>query len=493
MKGLFFVPAFLALIFFSCKDINTDSRVFYIDSVNGNNTNTGLSESDAWASLERLNIELFSPGDKILFKSGTEYVGQFEPKGSGTKNKPIIVDVFGKGHKPIINGHGQKLHTLLIKNIQFWEINNLEITNYGQKATPKRNGIVINAYNFGEMEHIHLKNMTIRDVNGSLVKSEGGGNGIYWICEGKEIPSRFKNLLIEDCHIYNCQRNGITGDGNSNRDNWYPSLDVVIRGNLIENVPGDGIVPIACDGALVEYNIMRGSPDVLGIEDAAAGIWPWSSDNTIIQYNEVSGHKAKWDAQGFDSDYNCNNTIIQYNFSHDNYGGMVLLCNDGESLGKPWNNGTIGTKIKGNISINDGLRPYPTRPGLFSPIIHISGPTEDSEISDNVFVILQKDIKDLDRTILYIDDWGGSWPKNTLFKNNIFYLSSSEASYKFDLGKGINTIFEGNVFEGKFENKPTDINENHNKIDLYAKFPFPNNYPEFLKEKVVKRLIELPK
>ena len=180
MKGLFFVPAFLALIFFSCKDINTDSRVFYVDSVNGNNTNTGLSESDAWASLERLNVELFSPGDKILFKSGTEYVGQFEPKGSGAKDKPIIVDVFGKGAKPIINGLGQKLHTVLIENIQFWEINNLEITNLGQNYAPKRNGIVISAHNFGEMEHIHLKNITIRDVNGSIIKSEGGGNGIYW-------------------------------------------------------------------------------------------------------------------------------------------------------------------------------------------------------------------------------------------------------------------------------------------------------------------------
>ena len=33
----------------------------------------------------------------------------------------------------------------------------------------------------------------------------------------------------------------------------------------------------------------------------AAGIWPWSCDNTLVQFNEVSGHKAPWDAQGFDS------------------------------------------------------------------------------------------------------------------------------------------------------------------------------------------------
>ena len=73
---------------------------------------------------------------------------------------------------------------------------------------------------------------------------------------------------------------------------------------------------------------MRDCPDVLPMTEAAAGIWPWSCDNTTIQFNEVYGHKAPWDAQGFDADYNCNNTIIQYNYSHDNYGGLVLVCNN---------------------------------------------------------------------------------------------------------------------------------------------------------------------
>jgi hypothetical protein len=42
------------------------------------------------------------------------------------------------------------------------------------------------------------------------------------------------------------------------RDKWNPSLNVVIRGNLLEDGGGDGIVPIGCDGALVERNTLRG-------------------------------------------------------------------------------------------------------------------------------------------------------------------------------------------------------------------------------------------
>lgn len=235
---------------------------------------------------------------------------------------------------------------------------------------------------------------------------------------------------------------------------------------------------------------MRDSPDLLGMDDAAAGIWPWSSDNTIIQYNEVSGHKAKWDAQGFDSDYNCKNTVIKYNFSHDNNGGMILICNDGESLGKPWNHGTIGTKIYGNISINDGLRPYPTRPGWFSPIIHISGPTEDTQIENNIFIMLKKEQPDLDRTVLEIDNWGGPWPKNTTFKNNLFYIQDNESPYNFNLGKGENTIFENNMFNGSFTNKPYDIYEEEYNYDLFNEFPFPDEFPDFLRKRVLERLEE---
>ena len=36
---------------------------------------------------------------------------------------------------------------------------------------------------------------------------------------------------------------------------------------------------------------------------------------------------------------NCNNTIIQYNYSHDNEGGFLLICNTGETgnARKHWN------------------------------------------------------------------------------------------------------------------------------------------------------------
>ncbi len=446
MKRILYIFSFL-LLFSNCKN------AYYVDAFSGNDSNSGKSPDKAWASLKKVNKMVFQPGDKILFKSGTTYYGQLEPQGSGIKRKPILIDRFGKGKNPAIHGEGQQLHTLLLENIEFWEIKNLEITNTGKERVPHRRGVIIRAENFGDCHHIILDSLEIHHVNGSLVKNEGGGSAIFWQNSGDDIPTRFVDLVIQNSYLHNCGRNGINSTGNINRDKWYPSTGVMIRNNLLENIPGDGIVPIGCDGAIIEHNVLRDFPDILSHEEAAAGIWPWSSDNTLIQYNEVSGHKAKWDGQGFDSDYNCIGTTIQYNYSHDNYGGFLLICNNGYTYKQPKNIGTKQTIIRHNISINDGIRPYPTkREGDFCPVFHITGPTENTHIHNNI-IILPK--RTLDNTIVKMDNWGNLWPANTVFENNIFL---SEEPSKFVFGEDSQTHFNNNVFYGEIKNLPKDPN-----------------------------------
>lgn len=60
-----------------------------------------------------------------------------------------------------------------------------------------------------------------------------------------------------------CSRNAIIWSGYYDRRNWFPNKHTIIRNNLIEQVPGDGIVPIGCDSTLIEYNVMFDSPDIL--------------------------------------------------------------------------------------------------------------------------------------------------------------------------------------------------------------------------------------
>lgn len=297
-------------------------------------------------------------------QKGETFIGELYLNGTGTAEAPIIIDGYGdKGHDPCIIGYDQSPYAVYVYNSSQITIQNLEIVNTGKDRLPGRTGVKVHLENYGTARSITLRNLYIHDVNGSLVKKQGGGSGIYIVNEGEK-PSIFDGLTIENCIIRRCERNGIIWWGYVTRDFWHPNRHVVVRNNLIEGVPGDGIVPIGCDSAVIEYNRIKNCPDLLPDGEFAAGIWPWSCDNTLIQFNEVSDHKAPGDAQGFDSDNNCNNTIIQYNYSHDNEGGFLLICNTGET-GMPENIGTNNTLIQGNISINDGNRTKKIGTGFF--------------------------------------------------------------------------------------------------------------------------------
>ncbi len=428
------------------------NTTYYVDSEHGNDHSEGTTPDNAWKTLSRVNDTLFAPGDRILFKAGGRFSGQLAPRGSGTARAPITVDVFGQGVNPRIEAGGRFHEALFLKNQDYWEINNLELTNTGLTREKFQYGVRVAAWDFGTMRHIHLKNLFVHDVNGSLTKEDRGeGHGIIWENGGGKIPSRFDDLLIEACHLLRTDRNGICGySENSNRDNWFPSLNVVIRNNLLEDIGGDGIKVWGCNGALVEHNRLFGANR--RAPDYSAGIWPWSSDNTLIQSNEVTGVAGTRDGQAFDSDGNCQGTVFQYNYSHDNEGGFMLICSAGKWT-LPSMVPNTGTVVRYNISQNDRARTF-----------HISGPVKSVTIYNNDFFVKEN----LAVPIFLFTDWNG-WPDGVFVANNIFYVEgraryshgtgrNDDGAYQDAPGFGSATRikFENNAYYGNHENRPSD-------------------------------------
>lgn len=440
------------LAFLMLASCGTDKgHTYYLDATAGNDTNSGTSAEEAWQSLDKVKQLTLNAGDKLLLKRGETFHGQLEITGKGTATDRIVIDAYGEGEKnPCIMGHDTSRYAARVYNSDYVTIQNLEIVNTGKERMAGRSGLKIECRDYGTSHSIRVNGITVRDVNGSLVKAEGGGCGILIVNGGKQVPSRFDSLTIENCHILRCARNAMIWGAYSDRRNWYPSLHTIVRGNLIEEVPGDGIVPIGCDSTLIEYNVMRNCPDILPPTEAAAGIWPWSCDNTLIQFNDVSGHKAPWDAQAYDCDYNCTNTVIQYNYSHDNYGGLVLICNAGSQT--DYSIGNIGSIVRYNISIGDGIRPKETRAGMFSPGIHIGGPTKNTLVEHNILHANVKPAKNIDRTMITSDSWDG-YADSTVFRKNLFYTAEQS---RFDMTKSTNNHFEGNWYLGRYDRLPAD-------------------------------------
>ncbi len=410
---------------------------YYVDSAGGSDAGDGHSARRAWRSLNRVNAGVFGPGDRILMRAGSRWAGFLSPGGSGAAGRPITVSSYGNGSKPALDAGGKFLATVYLYNGEHWDISGLDIANRAPARVPNLAGVQVRLENFGVAHDIRLAGLDVHDVFGSNVKDEGGGNGIYCSSSGGKVKTRYDGLVIENCRLARTDRNGITMGAYYARPQWPLSTRVVIRGNTLTDIGGDGIVPIGCDGCLIEHNVLRGGR--MRALDYAAGIWPWSCDNTVVQCNEVSGMKGTMDGEGYDSDYNCRRTLFQYNYSHDNGGGFMLICDDG-SQNPPWNIGNEGTVIRYNISVNDGLHTF-----------NITGPCQNTQVYNNVFYLG----KGRDSPLVASGNWGGGdkWPADTRFSNNVFFV---EGKAHFDFGGMKSVVFDHNAYWGAIINPPAD-------------------------------------
>lgn len=341
-----------------------EAGVYYVDSAEGNDQNDGRSEAAPWKSLEHLNSLNFMPGSTILFKRGSIWNGQFRPNGSGTEEHPIIVDAYGEGSsKPIINGNGiSNLDTgnvvaegaVHLYNLSYWELNNLEVTNEGAVVpNASRAGIMVVAGGLGFVNHVHVKNVYVHNVNShdDAQKISGGiifrGDTMDEKGNITNISSGFNDILVENSHIKDVAIEGLRTKTYKNGADTgqIKNTDVVFRNNLIENILGDGIViSEMASGGLVEKNIIR-RHSMSTKSRNYAGLWFYQTNGVIAQYNEVyDGVHGYNDGEAFDFDIGATNNIYQYNYSHNNRGGFLLTMT---SAG-------VGNVFRYNVSKNDG-------------------------------------------------------------------------------------------------------------------------------------------
>ena len=417
------------------------AATYYVDSQTGADTQPGTAPDQAWQSLERVNQTVFQPGDRLLFKAGTRYRGQLKPQGSGRMDGdrpvPIGVGKYGPGDLPRIDGEGRHLDTVLLRNVEFWDVQDLEITNLGPERRPFQTGVRVVADGVGKLRHLHLQRLYVHDVNGDLRKDKEGC-GIFLETRGR--GAHFDDLRVEDCHLVRTDRNGICQRSGSRAR----SLHVVLRGNRLEDIGGDGIKTWGCDGALVEHNILHGGRT--RCDDYAAGIWPWDCDDTLIQFNEVSGMKGTKDGQGFDADFRCRRSVFQYNYSHDNEGGFMLICAPASSYCED-------TIIRYNVSQNDGLDS--------ARVFHFAGASRNTQVYNNtIYVGPGRDLP-----LLLFTAWDGGEATNTYFFNNLFYVAG-RVTYRWG-GSG-NNAFENNLFFGEHVGRPADPRAITNQPPLIA-------------------------
>jgi PKD repeat protein len=418
------------------------ATTYYVDSVGGNDNWDGTSPSTPWQSLDKVNTVTFQPGDEILLKAGSVWNGQqLYPKGSGSSGNPIIVDMYDTGNKPQINGDGTYQEAVHLYNQEYWEINNLEVTNYDPAGPAIRQGVRILGEEVGTLHHIHLLNLDVHDVNGDMTTGRDKGKcnaGILIDVVGASTPTKFDDVLVEGCSIHDLSRTAlkIWSDWGSfcTNENVTLHTNVVVRNNYVDNYAGDGICPFMTDGAITEYNVS--SRGCYELDLANAPIWSWDMVDGVFQYNEVYDTVQTRDGMGFDIDGCCLRCMYQYNYTHDNAGGMIMIIGmpdcaaDGQPYVRlPFCNDNV---VRYNISQRDEER-----------ILRFVGKIWNNYVYNNTIYV--------GSTNPYIVDSGpcgvpAQEPADTYLYNNIIYNTDSRrAQYSF---KGTNYVWDYNLFYG---------------------------------------------
>jgi len=421
-----------------------DAYTYYVDATSGNDSSNGLSPATAWQTLANVKSSIFYPGDTILLKAGSVWNERLSLHGSGTESNPIILDMYGTGNKPIINGGGgsgnlSEEPAVLLQNEEYWEINNLFITHTDGSSAYQGDlwAIRVNVTQGGEFNHIYIRNCIIEKVNGAVATKTTGG--IYVTVNG-DLPAWYNDLKIQNNRIGNINNLGdpdgvVGGNGIATKSDYgklsrganrKPYLNVLISGNIVGPTGRNNMIIRASTDAIVQHNRLINS----SIYDKGHSLYNFDTDHIMMQYNEAYGNVGPVGAKdrgGFDADYNARNTTIQYNYSHDNNWGFGIMK-------KEINENVV---IRYNISENDKLGIYywgfPGSSGLRDAHIYNNTHYVSSNVNAHVFV------PETNR-----------FPINTEFINNIFYFEGSG-----EWGQTISDILKSSVFENNaFYNIP---------------------------------------
>jgi Right handed beta helix region len=300
--------------------IPIQAATYYVDSVAGADINTGLTQTGAWRTLDKVSSVTFQPGDAILFKAGGSWTGTLSLHGSGTSGNPITVGRYGSGAKPLLQGAGAVTNVVELVDVSYWEIADLEITN---AADPDNlhNGILVSSTSSQRYYHLYIRSVDVHDVD---CPSNSGGGGIRMDCV-------LSDALIDGCNVHHIGGNGI--DVHSNYSWIVPKVqetydlladtDVTVQ-NCTTSYCGDsGIWIWGAKHPLIQHCTAYDCN--LGTWGAYVGIWIMNTEDAVIQYNNSYHHRQSWDGECINVDVLCFRTVVQYNYVHDNdYIGIII-------------------------------------------------------------------------------------------------------------------------------------------------------------------------
>ena len=332
---------------------------YYFDATRATNgSGTSASPFNTLAPFNALDL---NGGDHVyLSGSFTAPTGglQLASDDAGTSLSPVTITSLNPSAAAVINaGNGFGLNAV---NVGGLSLSHLDFVGSGPGSIDDT-GLYTNTgdgIRFYANQGVKQNFVRISDV----VADGFGENGIHFQADNGQ--SGFSDVQISHSTARNNQRAGVNFEGDFNQANRSAHTNVRIdhvaaynnsgRANRPgEGNSGSGIVIGQVDDGVIERSVAYNNGFACqSTQGGPVGIWAWDSNNVRIQFNEsFNNHTGgQYDGGGFDLDGGVTNSVMQYNYSHENDGAGYLLA---EFTGaKDFN----GNTVRYNISQNDGRK-----------------------------------------------------------------------------------------------------------------------------------------
>ena len=315
---------------------------FYVSAA-GNDANPG-SMAAPFRTLSRINSLALRPGDRVLLRGGDTLAGSLSlgADDSGAADAPIVIASYGGGRATIRPGTATGVTVyntsgIRITNINvvgdgggsgsgivfysdlgggvklpFVRIENVEVSGFG------RDGISIGSWN---------GTAGFRDVR--ITRAWTHRNGRTGILVYAQQPQAHQDVYVGYSHAF--ENPGISGFATNS---------------------GSGIVLGGVSGGTIEWSVASGNGWLNTAVDGPVGIWTYDSTRILIQHNQSFANRtaSASDGGGFDLDQNVSDSVVQFNYSHDNDGAGYLLAQGVDNASH------YGNTVRYNLSENDGRK-----------------------------------------------------------------------------------------------------------------------------------------
>lgn len=344
--------------------------VYHVDSEGGNDESGDGSEANPFKTLAKVNSIELQPGDGISLKKGSIFDNQqLAPKGTGTEEKPIVINTYGEGSMPVINAGGFRRtggtngdgtpeyagykEAVLIQNMEYTYVTGLEVTNDdafnetsdagdpnnlnsgSDDVIPRRLGIhvtidereTVNKTLEGDREYntVVIDGCYVHDVDGNEnrgVNKVDGGIGIEVIFSSEAgVFPYFNGVTIQNNRIDQCDRTGIKAirlsDLDQFRNNDPDKAGYDPNNDADNNSANDGV---RHDNIRYKDQAQRGL-HIVGnyLSDIGGdGILVCESQGAVVEHNVVNGQAMR--AKGANAGiwaWNSFDTLFRYNESFD--------------------------------------------------------------------------------------------------------------------------------------------------------------------------------